>query len=136
MRKNNWQEFPIHELVVARPRLRPHRHQSADKCLQAAKLDPEFQGMDPDKDQGTGRDPDMAHMDQDMAWAQAYDPAAALDMLKQYYSEFLPSNERVLAFADATIFCTLEQQHKLYCTPIRTVLESNVINPPPPRLQY
>ena len=57
------------------------------------------------------------------------DLTAALDYLKQYYSEFLPSNERLLAFTNCGDLATLEEHLELYSTPIHLDLERDRVHP-------
>ena len=46
------------------------------------------------------------------------DMEAALGRLKQYYAEFLPSNERIAAMAGAEAYASVEQHYALFCLPL------------------
>ena len=43
---------------------------------------------------------------------------AALGRLKQYYAEFLPSNERIAAMAAADAYTSVEDHYALFCKPL------------------
>ena len=65
------------------------------------------------------------------------DMSSALDHLKQYYGEYLPSNERVLALAEQEIIFSLEAFLDFHCSPIDLELQSEKVWPiPKPVVEY
>ena len=47
------------------------------------------------------------------------DMEAALGRLKQYYAEFLPSNERIAAMARADAYASVEDHTSQFCLPLQ-----------------
>lgn len=64
------------------------------------------------------------------------DISAALDNLRQRYSEFLPSNDRIKKLCEMEGLTTLEEYLDLFDAPFDVPLESELVWPAPKSLVY
>lgn len=66
----------------------------------------------------------------------ASDMESALDHLKQYYTEYLPSNERVIAFTEQDAIFSLDEFLQFHADPIDITLASDHAWPMPKPVSY